>query len=408
MSAVEVKLSPKSPVPPHVPPELVYDYDHIFTPTEYGDLHDYVMHLMKDAPPIFWTPRNGGHWVSARHQTVSDMARNTEVFSSRSMQLGNPHQKVVMLPINLDPPEHTKYRAPLIPAFAPKSVQAIEQSVRDLTNQLIDKVLALGACEFQNAVAEPLPITIFMRMMGMPLERMGEFREWVSAAFSTSDPAVQQVYFDKMAGAMGELIQLRMKKREDDLISRMLDAKIDDRPPTFEEMVNYALLLFVAGLDTVVNGMCWGIRHLARDAELQERLRADASLIPQAVEELLRRYQVTAVPRVIAKDFVYEGVQFMKDDTLLMLLPAANLDPAVFPDPATVDIGRTTPHLAFGAGPHRCIGSHLARLEIRVLYEEWLRRVPSFRLDPERPARFHAGTVYTVMSLPLLWTPPSA
>lgn len=397
--------TPKAPTPSHVPEELVYDYDHINTPTRYGDMHDCVMQLMKDAPPIFWTPRNGGHWVAARHEHIFDIARNTEVFSSKSLQLDNPHSTVSMVPITLDPPEHTKYRLPLMQAFSPKAMQALEGAIRELTNELIDGVIQKQGCNFQSTVAEPLPVTVFMRLMGLPLERLPEFRKWAVDAFKTGDSAEQGAIFAQIGAAMAQYIQERMAKREDDLISRLLDTQIDGRAPTFEEMLSYCLLLFVAGLDTVVNAMCWGVRHLAQDQKLQASLRADPSQILQAVEELLRRYQVTAPPRTLGCDAEYAGVQFKKFDTLLLLLPAANMDPAVFQDPAKVDIERTTPHIAFNAGPHRCVGSHLARLELRVLYEEWLRRVPAFRLDPQNPATFHAGHIFTVESLHLLWDP---
>lgn len=395
----------RSTVPPHVPPERVVDFD-FYDDRRYreaGDMHAGIVALVKETPPgIFFTPAHGGHWVITTHRLMLDATRRTEVFSSRRMGLppmeGEPRQ----IPINLDPPQHGTYRMPLMKAFAPAAMAALEPRIRRLAGELIDKVVADGRCDFAIAVAEPLPVIVFMEMMGMPLERLAEFRVWVHQMLSDTPERVTA--YGNVAELMAGLIAERQERRREDLISRLIDADIDGRPPTFEELQAYCLLLFVAGLDTVANGMSFGIRHLAREPELQARLRAEPGRITAAVEELLRRYTFTVPARIVAQDAEFGGVTLRKDDRVLLLLPAADLDAAAFPRPTEFDLDReNSVHVAFNSGPHRCVGSHLARLELRILYEEWLQRVPPFRQDPDRPERWHGAHVLAVDSLPLVW-----
>jgi cytochrome P450 len=169
-------------------------------------------------------------------------------------------------------------------------------------------------------------------------------------------------------------------------------------------MENYSVVLFIAGLDTVMNGIGHGIRYLATDLALQDRLRANPELVGDASEEMLRRFTFTVPPRVIAKDAVFEGVQMKRGERAMLFLPAADLDPKVFPDADTFNLDRENKtHIAFNAGVHRCLGSHLARVELQVCYEEVLKRLPRFRLDPDKKPTFHCGHVVGVGSLPIVW-----
>jgi cytochrome P450 len=168
-------------------------------------------------------------------------------------------------------------------------------------------------------------------------------------------------------------------------------------------MLGYSITLFLGGLETVVNALSFGVRHLARDVELQAKLQADPSLLPGAIEELLRLYGVASTPRRVTRDVVYEGVQFKQGDMVLLLLPAANYDDAAFPNPEQFILGRTEQHMTFNTGPHRCVGLNLARLEMKVFYQEWLKRVPPFRLDPQAKPRFIGGFNLAITSLPLVW-----
>jgi len=169
-------------------------------------------------------------------------------------------------------------------------------------------------------------------------------------------------------------------------------------------MEDYACLLFIAGLDTVINGIGFGIRHLASNPHLQADLRKNPKLIPEAAEEILRRYSFVVPQRRIARDTELGGQTLKAGDTIGLYLPAAGLDPEAFPAPEQFDLERENKaHIAFGAGPHRCIGSHLARIELQSLYAVILEKLPTFRLDPDKPARFHAGYILAMASLPIRW-----
>lgn len=207
-----------------------------------------------------------------------------------------------------------------------------------------------------------------------------------------------------VADAMRDVIEARRDDPKDDLISAMWRMQVDGEPTTINDMENYCILLFIAGLDTVMNGMGHGIRHLAQDLPLQNRLRENPALIGDAVEELLRRYTFTVPPRRVAKDTVFQGVEMKAGERLFLFLPGADLDPSEFPEPDKVDIERQQVHIAFNAGPHRCLGSHLARIELQIAYEQMLSRLPEFRIDPAHKPTFHGGNVIGVDTLHLVWS----
>ncbi|ATB28468.1 cytochrome P450 [Melittangium boletus] len=392
-------------IPAHVPPELVYEYDNARDPRLLQDPHARMRSLILEAPPIFFTPYNGGSWVVTRKKAIVDITMNPEVFSNAFISgAKDSQQSLSLLPISVDPPKHTAYRAPLNQPLSAKSVAGLESAIRAMTNELIDKVLAAGRCDFLSDIAEPLPVTLFMKLAGMPTDRLAEFRHLATqATSSTVDHATREGVFKRIAGILAEVIKARQEKREEDLISHLLDVNINGQNPTFQEMLGYSITLFLGGLETVVNALSFGVLRLARDQELQAKLRADPSLLPGAIEELLRLHGIASTVRQVTRDEVCHGVQFKKGDTVSLLLPAANYDDAAFPNPEQFILGRTEQHQTFNTGPHRCVGLNLARLEMKVFYQEWLKRVPSFRLDSQSPPRFMGGFNLAVTSLPLVW-----
>jgi len=390
--------------PEHVAAEHVVDFD-FYKDLSVPEPHDLIARLVAEHP-VFWTPRNGGHWVLAGHPELFEASRNTEVFSSHDMSI--PPQPVVFrqLPINADPPEHATYREPLSRAFSPKAMMGLQGKIRDLAVELIEKVKARGSCDFAHEIAEPLPVTIFMQLAGMPLENMPVYRRWVTELLTASDAAQKFAAIETVADAMMAIVEQRKTERKDDLISTLLDTPIDGRPVTDEEMRGFCLLLFIGGLDTVMNGMCYGARHLARNPDLQADLRAHPEKITDMMEEMLRRYTFTMPPRVVARDADLFGVRFKEGDKVLLMLPGADLDAREFADPKDFHLDRENKvHMAFNSGPHRCVGSHLARIELRILYEELLARLPEFRLDPDRPVEITGANVIGFKSLHLLWDP---
>jgi cytochrome P450 len=403
--------------PAHVPDAAVYDFDIFLDEALLRDPHERVRQILRDAPPVFWTPRNRGHWLAMSYDAVFEVARDWERFSSEFVpreQLdallamlppGAPHQPRVR-PISLDPPDHTMYRAALAAAFGPKAIKARTEEIRALAGGLIDAVADQGRCEFISAVAEPLPVSVFLKMMGLPLERLGEFRRLVREVLAPGglDPMVGAKRMRMVADAIDDVILARKDDPKADLISLLWATQIDGHLMTLEIMEDFSVLLFIAGLDTVINGIGFGVRHLAANPELQSRLRADPSLIPAAVEELLRRYSFVVPARRVAEDTRFFGWELKQNERIMFYLPGADLDASHFPAPESFELDRETQtHIAFGAGPHRCVGSHLARLELQVLYAELLQRLPTFRLDPDDPVRFHAGNIIAMDALPIRW-----
>lgn len=389
--------------PPHVPAGMVVDFNLFDDPRFGSDLFDGLIDFVEQGRDIFYTPHNGGHWVITGHQAVFDAARDTDLFRNSPL-VRDPHTtETIQLPIGLDGDAHALYRRVLVQAFSPKAMNSMAGRIREMTIDLIEQVRSEGGCDFVASIAEPLPVIIFMRLMGLPVERMAEFRELVLSGISEGDQEKREAIWQKVVDICGPLIRERQAQPQDDLISRLLEADIDGRKPTFEEMQSYCLMLFIAGLDTVVNAMALVVRHLALDQPLQAQMRTDPELIGTALEEMLRRYAANTVPRFVGRDGEFYGAPLRKGDSALLLLPAANNDPRAFPNPRDVNPERGEPHIVFNAGPHRCVGSHLARIEMKILLEEWLARVPAFRLNPARPWRYHTGFVFSIDSLHLLW-----
>jgi cytochrome P450 len=410
--------SPVAPKPPHIPDALVYDFDMYQDPAYLADPHERILDLHRTAPPIFWTPRHGGYWMMLSHEANYKASRDTEAFTSEvmpaevrerlqaAMPPGSPRIPH-SVPISLDPPEHGKYRAPLQAAFSPKRMMALQDGIRAFAAGLIEEIKPLGRSNIVTDVAEPLPVQVFLKLFGLPVERQKEYRALVKEHFSSielNNPMATMGRILKVTAIMRDTLLERKANPQDDMISMLWQTRIDDKEMTLDTMEDYCVVLFLAGLDTVMNAIGLAVRHLARDVDLQRRLRAEPKFIPEASEEMLRRYTFTVPPRRVARDVVFEGVAMKAGETVLLYLPGADLDGREFEHPERYDLERgNNVHIAFGVGPHRCLGSHLARIELQILYEELLARLPEFRIDPENPPRFHGGHVVGPEHLWIVW-----
>ena len=396
-------------VPAHVDPSRVIDFD-IFRDQRYRTADGPHQALHESAESfgrgIFWSPHNGGHWLLNSHELIFEAWRTPELFSSSAVSALPPMPdggEPWLPPLSLDAPEHMKYRMPLIRAFSPPRIKAMEAEIRAFAGELIDAFRPDGHGEFVDAIAEPLPVIIFMKMMGLDLARLKEFRLW-ARNMSSPDTEERVDAARQIGAAMAEVIAARRVKPEDDLFSYLLECEVDGRKLDDRQMQGVSLLLFSAGLDTVASSLTTMMGHVARDPALQDRLRREPHLIPEAVEELLRLYGVTFASRKITRDADFHGVSLRAGDLALLAVPLANSDPLVFADATGFDLDRAfKTHLTFGAGPHRCLGSHLARLELVTFFEEWFKRMPNVRLDPARKAGFSISMVITYENLDLLW-----
>jgi cytochrome P450 len=395
-----------SSVPPHVAARSVVDYD-VYNDHRYadvGDLHGGLHKLAEDyGYGIFWTPHNGGHWLVNDYELIFEAVRRPDIFSNSAMSIPPLQEEPVTLPLSLDPPQHGPYRMPLMKAFAPSRMQTLEADTRDHCRGLIEGIAADGHCEFVHAIAEPMPVKIFMKLVGMPLDRLDEFRGWIADLLSPEE-ARRLACLSQVHQLMDGLIREPELRPRDDFISQLIASDIDGRQLTYDEVQGYCLLLFTAGLDTVANSLSFGMHHVAGDAALQDRLRANPELIPEAVEESLRRFGISMPPRTATCDVDFGGVGIRQGERVMLMLPAGNLDPKVFPDPMRFDLDRENKiHLTFNSGPHRCVGSHLARMEMRIFYEEWFGRMPNVRHDPDRPSAYRPGLNLALATVPLVW-----
>lgn len=383
----------------------VYEFDYIADPGLLADVHGRYWELKETAPPVFWTSAHGGHWVCNTGAAVQHVVRHPEIFSSRYLSIPPNPDQPKMIPEMLDPPEHRPYRQMLRPFFESKAIEPLEGRVIEWTDQLLGEVVAAGECEFVATIASRLPVAVFMELFGFPMEKFDEFRHLVTGFFSArASPEERNKLAQQILGHIGELIQQRMAEPQDDMISKIIVSDIDGRRVRFEEMMSIGFLMFLAGLDTVTNAMSFGMRHLAHDEKLRQRAIDDPAVIPDLVEELLRRYAFVATPRYIVEDTVLEGAQLKAGDCILAPLPLVGWDEGLNPDPKTVSVERQFyRHAAFGSGIHTCLGLHLARMELIIFYRAWFAQIGHFKQIEKGDETCRGGSVMALEHLHLKW-----
>jgi cytochrome P450 len=362
--------------------------------------------------PAFWTQEGPGYWVFTDHEVILDGLNQPDLFSNSVLVPVEPNPPYKWIPIMLDPPEHTKWRRLLGGYFSPKRVKDMEADQHRFAGDLIERFRARGECEFMGEFAQVFPTTIFLQIMGMPPAKLDAFMDWEHAILhgtEASDPdrskrlgAMQEVM-----GYFGQLISERRANPDpdaQDIVSTALTWQIDGEPVSDADLLSCVLLLFMAGLDTVAAQSSYIIQHLATHPEDRRRIVEDPALIPHAVEEFLRAYPIVQTARKATRDQEFHGASIQAGDMAAFPLSMAGRDDRAFPDAKRVDLDRTdVRHISFGAGPHRCLGSHLARQEMIVFLEEWHRRIPDYELAAE-PVE-HAGGVFSLDQLSLRWTP---
>lgn len=398
-------------IPDSVDPALVLDYD-FFRDARFdgaGGIPEAMAQLGREAPDLFWSPRLGGYWVIQGYEAIVDAAKRADLFSSSHMQIPaieDRSSQPVMIPLHIDPPHHAALREPLSSVFTPTAMMKREGQIRALAIELIDEVASAGACDFFDTVAEPLPVLIFMDILGLDRAHFREFRSYTSTVSGHPDQDKRVAAILSVNDMLGGHVAARGAAPAEDLVSHLLALEIDGKPISQELVLGYTNLLFFAGLDTVANAMAFIIRHLAHDQALQQRLRDEPGKIKTAMEELLRRYAVAPVVRTVSRDERWRGADLRAGDMVVLNYPVANIDGRAFEGGDRINIDRERiSHIAFGAGPHRCIGRHLARIEINVMLEEWLARVPAFRPDPSRPDQMRGGHVIGMEALRSSGTP---
>lgn len=403
MSGSDTALTAK---PTHVPDHLVVDHDYVNL-SDMAELGVYAASKrLHDGPDIFWTPRHGGHWMVTRAEDVKFVQENYEIFSHEEFMIPRLLNPFKVVPLSIDPPNHARYRAILNPAFTPSKVARMRDDARALTIDLIDKIRPKGHCEFLSEFARIMPVAMFLRIVDLPLDRREEFVSWGLAIMSSYDPDERLKANMRVREYLKTVLDDREGGEGEDLLTRVANWRRNPRFESDEETLSMASLLFVAGLDTVASSLSYITHYLAQHAEQQERLRKDKDIIPKAAEEFLRRFGLSNTGRILTRDFEYKGAQFKKDDMIMVPINLSGIDDRAYPNPMVVDFDRGVgpmDHNTFGNGPHKCIGAGLARAEIQVFLEEFVSRMPEFRLDPDRANVEHCGSVPGFDELHLRW-----
>lgn len=398
-------------IPDHVPPELVHHVGITEAPEFLADPYVFFKKLSTDYPPIFYSVgSHGGSWHLLKHADAFRMLRDAEYFSNEG---GTPFPRdpadpFKFIPIEIDPPEHRKYRAILDPVFSPQGIVALDETIRQLANDLIDEVIDKGECEFTTAYGRPLPVAIFLDLMGLPQAMRDTFVDWAVGLLHSTTREGMAAAFNQIVAYIKQAIAEKRANPDDKVVSRIVHGEIDGRVMSEKESFGFVLFLFIAGLDTVfatMNNMwLWLAENPSRRHEIRQRVIDSPQDMNAVTEELLRMWAVTFSGRSLRKDLILRGVTMKAGDKVMSVLPSCNYDPEVWTDPLTVDFDRQRkPILSFAGGVHSCMGAHLARLEIRIGLEEWLKRIPDFSVKPGTHIEYRPGGVVGPEYLPLVW-----
>ena len=393
-------------VPDHVPSDKVLDFDFYNFEVDDGECQIAMKRVLRapGVPEVFWSPYNGGHWAVTRATQIADVLGDPTRFSSRQVTLPRqPPEANTTVPLQLDPPEHMKYRRVLASGFSPQAITPVADSARERARSLIEGFRAQGECEFISEFAQYLPIDVFMSLVDLPHSDRTFLTE--TGELAVRGTASEQVEGRRRIGEYGlQKVQERRAKPGTDLISTIAKAEIDSEAIDESTVAGMVQLLLLAGLDTVTSMLGFVAQFLAKNPDHRAQLMEHPALIPSAVEELMRRYPIALQPREVTRDFEYHGALLRRGDMILAPTPMDGLDEDKYENPETVDFARkVNNHLSFGGGAHRCIGAMLARAELKIFLEEWLRLIPDFRIKPGCPVRATSTPVLCISALPLVW-----
>ena len=371
--------------------------------------HAEEIDALRGEHPFVRSTFGNGFWVMTGADVIREALQHPETFSSSVVTVHDPDPPYKWIPEMLDPPEHTVWRQLLAPHFAPRAMEKLEDRVRERCVEVIGTFAHTGHCDFLRDFAWRYPTTIFMELMGLPDDGLEQFLDWEHRILhpSAEEDPEQSAAIEAMLAVMGYFTELIEEKRahpSDDLLSSALDWTIEGKAIPLEDLLSWCLLMFMAGLDTVSIQLSYAFWYLAGKAEDRARIARDPSVIPTAVEEFLRYFAFVAPARKVMQDAEFHGCPLKTGDMVFVPLSGATRDPARFEDAATLRIDRSpNNHIAFGAGPHRCLGSNLARRELRIALEEWHRAIPDYRLTEGVEVTEHGGGLYGIDRLELSW-----
>jgi cytochrome P450 len=398
--------------PSNVPADRVYDVDMYALDGIEEGFHEAWMKLQgPDIPSLIWTPRTGGHWIATRGAIINEIFSSPDRFSSEVIFLPREAgEAYAMVPTKMDPPEHTPYRKVLDKGLNLAQMRKVEDRVKEIAVELIEGFMHKGECAFEVEYARVFPVRVFMALCDLPLSDVPHLTELAEqmtrpagrtpAEMGQSLEKANKGFFDYVR----PIIAARTGKTGDDLITVMVNSEVDGEPMSDENMLGLISLLLLGGLDTVVNFLCFMMIYLARHPDKVEELRADPLALKRSAEEMFRRFPVVSDARMVTKDMSYQGVELKRGELILLPTVLHGLEEASNSDAWTLEPARKgISHSTFGAGPHRCAGMHLARMEVIVTLQEWLSRIPAFQLKDDGAPRYRAGIIAAVDNVPLAW-----
>ncbi len=369
--------------------------------------------MLRDTMPVLAV--DGVGVVVACKAQADDVFRHPEIFSSNADAVDLKNLRP-LIPLQIDPPDHKKFRKLLDPIFAPRQMALIEESVTRTVNELIDRFIDRGEVDFAREFSVPFPSRVFLDLLGLSFDELPRFLAMkdgiirphlvVGVEFeSEAAQAHQQDTADSIYAYFNEILDQRELQRQDDILSRFLDAEVEGHKLTREDILDICFLFLIAGLDTVTATLDCIFGYLVQHPEQRERIVDDPTVIPGAIEELLRwETPVQVVARVAMEDTEVAGCPVRKGDNVMVILGSVNTDEADLPDAHDVRFDRdVNRHSAFGAGVHRCLGSHLARLELRVAMREWHRRIPEYSVV-EGHTLVYTPAIRSIDHFPMVFT----
>ena len=367
--------------------------------------------------PIAHTDRRGSNWLPTRYEDVTAIAHDIEHFSSLKVAVipvgedegedggGGPQLEYGLPPISSDPPLHTWTRRLLLPWFSHRRVESYVALTRDLCQNLLRGFVNDGHADAAADYAQQIPVRVIAHILGVSSDMSDSFTGWVRDILEFGDDPERRTHgSEELLGYFVSQLELRRHDPGDDLLSELLRTEVDGAPVPDSIVLGIAALVLIAGVDTTWSAIGSSLWHLATHPEDRERLVAEPDLMPTAIEELLRAYAPVTMARVVTGDIEYGGCPMKEGDKVLMNFPAANRDPEAFDHPDAVLLDRAlNRHVAFGSGIHRCAGSNLARMELRVALEEWLACIPRFTLHAGKEITWAGGQVRGPRVLPVIF-----
>ena len=385
-----------------------------FSPPQPAGCHWQLAKELRDGSPVYFNTFAQGYWIFTRHEAVKDMYKQPEIFSSESITPWEPNPIYRFVPTQIDAPDHIKYRRIVNPWFSPRAIDAAEDRLRALCRGLVEEVAPKGECDFVTGFALRFPTEAFLSVIGIDPKDADLFVRWVEDFFGgfSGDPAGLEPMAKALDGIREYWVAALEERRGDpapregDLASHLLHSTFDERPLTDAEMLDMLTVLVLAGLDTTRAELGYMFRHLAEHPEHRRAVIERPAIVPHAVEEVLRYYTIIfGDGRKVTRDVEFHGVKLKKGDMVYGLVSAANRDPEAYERAEEFVIDRTrNNHMGFANGPHRCLGMHLARREMQLAVEEWLRAIPDFRIaDGAELLERGGGAMMTLTALPLVW-----